>query len=294
LPDGEDEKVLPLWDHFAELTSRLRLWITTFIVATMVFLVLPADLSFLRNPLGLYRPLIATILVSVRNRLLPSNVQLIAGTFTAPIFLYLIASAVLGFAVSIPVLSFQVYKFVNPALREPERKSAYPFAIGFSILFSIGAAFGFFLLLPLVITGSLFFFTYTGAAPIVRIDDFYNLFFTTVASALSFTLPLLFVLSVKYKVLATSTLTRRRKYLWIGVYIFTGLITPEGNPVSDIVLFIPIILLIEGSLRLAKRYDRNQTGSEKESENVILRCSFCNGPIDSGGVFCGRCGRSRI
>jgi sec-independent protein translocase protein TatC len=288
-----EQKVLPLWDHVSELANRLRIWVTSFIIATVVFMVLPANLSFLSNPLGLYRPFITLVLQDIRLRILPSNVQLIAGTFTAPILLYFIASAVFGFTVTVPILAYQVYRFIDPALTKTERGSAYPFVAGFSVLFVGGALFGFFILTPLVVWGSLFFFGFTGAAAIVRIDDFYNLvFFTTVASAFAFTLPVFLVLLVKFDILDVRLFTKNRKYLWVVVYIVASLVTPDSNPISDIILFVPVIALVEGALFVSKKYEKNRASRPQATDISVLRCPYCNGPIDAGGIFCGRCGKS--
>jgi sec-independent protein translocase protein TatC len=295
LVDNPGQKVLPLLDHVSELANRLRIWITSFIIATVVFMLLPANFSFFSNPLGLYRPFITVVLQDIRVRVLPSNVQLIAGTFTAPILLYFIASAIFGFTVTVPLLAYQVYKFVDPALTRSERGSAYPFVTGFSLLFIGGAVFGFFILTPLVVWGSIFFFGFTGAAAIVRIDDFYNLvFFTTVASAFAFTLPVFLVLLSKFGILDVKLFTRNRKYLWVVVYIVASLVTPDSNPISDIILFVPVIALVEGALLVSRRYEKSRPPSPQETEITVLRCSYCNGPLDAGGIFCGRCGKSRV
>ena len=290
-----EEQAVPLWDHITELSKRIRVWITAFIIATIFFLLAPGDTSFLANPLGLYRPFITDVLQVIRTRTLPSNVQLIAGSFTAPIMLYFVASAVFGFIVTVPVLAYEVYKFVNPALTRRERESASPFVLGFSILFLAGALFGFFVMTPLVVWSSLYFFSFTGAVSLIRIDDFYNLvFFTTVASGLAFTLPVFLVLLVKFNIVQTNLFTKNRLYLYIVVYVLTGVVTPDGNPVTDILLFMPIILLIEGALLVARRYDKQKPAEGRWIDVDFLKCVFCKGPIDAGGVFCGRCGRSRV
>lgn len=290
-----EEQAVPLWDHITELSKRIRVWITAFIIATIFFLLAPGDTSFLANPLGLYRPFISDVLQAIRARTLPSNVQLIAGSFTAPIMLYFVASAVFGFIVTVPVLAYEVYKFVNPALTHSEKKSASPFVLGFSILFLAGALFGFFVMTPLVVWSSLYFFGFTGAVSLIRIDDFYNLvFFTTIASGLAFTLPVFLVLLVKFNIVQTRLFTKNRLYLYIAVYVLTGVVTPDGNPVSDILLFTPIILLIEGALLVARRYDKQKPAESQRVDVDFLKCTLCNGPIDAGGVFCGRCGRSRL
>ena len=291
--DGKDQKILPIWEHVGELANRVKIWITSFIITTLVFLLLPADFSFLSNPLGLYKPFIAVILQAIKNRILPPNVQLIAGTFTAPILLYFLASAVFGFTVTLPLLAYQIYKFVDPALTKGEKGSAYPFVTGFTILFVGGGLFGFFILTPLVVWGSLFFFGFTGASPVVRVDDFYNLvFFTTVASAFAFTLPVFLVLLAKFGILDVKLFTKNRKYLWAVVYIIASLVTPDSNPVSDIILFVPVIALVEGALFVSKRYEKREPAMTTVAQVTIPRCVYCNGKLDPSRIFCGLCGKS--
>ncbi len=293
--NASKEKILPLWDHVAELAKLLKVWIYTFVVATLAFMILPADLSFLSNPLGNYRPLVSIILIGIRDRLLPSTVQLIAGDFTAPIELYVLTSVTIGFGVSVPVLAYEIHRFVDPALRPEERESVYPFVTAFSLLFVIGCLFAFFVLLPFVVFGTLIFLGYTGAAPLVNINDFYSLvFFTILITGVSFTLPVFVVLLVKFGIIDSKILKKRRIYVWAATYILTAIITPDGGPLADFALFVPIILLIEGSFLVARRYDKEPKPRQPFLDRSILRCTFCGGPIDSGGVFCGRCGKSRI
>ncbi|TMI23468.1 hypothetical protein E6H36_10230 [Candidatus Bathyarchaeota archaeon] len=296
MPDDRgDAKVLPLWEHVIELANLLRTWVYTFILASMAFMVIPADLSFLKDPLAFYNPLVSVILLTLKNRLLPSNVQLIAGSFTAPIELYVIASVVLGFAVSLPLLAFKVYRFVDPALKPSERQSVYPFTAAFSLLFVAGVLFGFLILLPFIVIGTLIFLPVVGAAPFVNIEDFYTLvFFTLLTTGFAFTLPVFVVLLVKFQIIGTSGITKRRVWVWVGTYILTAVITPDGGPIADVALFIPIIILLEGSLLVARRYEKRHPLPEKKREHEALKCRFCNGVIDPEGVFCGLCGKSRL
>src|SRR5437870_8065395 len=118
---------------------------------------------------------------------------------------------------------------------------------------------------PLGVWSSLYFFGFTGAISLIRIDDFYNLvFFTTVASGLAFTLPVFLVLLVRFNIVSTKLFTKNRLYLYIAVYVLTGVVTPDGNPVSDILLFTPIILLMEGALLVARRYDKQQPAESQK------------------------------
>ena len=282
MPEDElHERVQPLWDHISELSRRAKVWIYSFVISTLLYLLIPSDLSFLQNPFQGYHPIITAILLGIKTRLLPSQYTLIGGTVTTPLEIILVAAAVFGFATSVPVLAYEIYKFIDPAIKPNEKQSVYPFVAAFSILFFVGGAFAFFVLLPFV------FFIYA--------DQFYNLiFFVIVAAGFAFTIPVFFVLLVKLHVLGTKMLTKNRKYVWAVTLILTAIASPDGGPLADIALFVPIIILLEGSIWYAKRYEKGREEEEPKSMTIRTTCIFCGGDMDAGGVFCGRCGKSRF
>ncbi len=295
MPDeGNSEKVLPLWDHIGELSRRIKVWIYAFLAATLFFLVFPADPSFFRNPFQLYPPLITVVLKGIRERLLPSQYTLIGGTVTAPLEIIVVGAAVFGFATSVPVLAYEIYKFVDPAIKPTERQSLYPFVAAFSVLFVAGALFAFFVLLPFVFLFSLPFFNAVGFSTFIYADDFFNLiFFVLVASGFAFTIPVIFVLLVKLHVMGTSALRKNRKYVWAATLVATAVASPDGGPLADIALFVPMIILIEGAMWFAKRYEKEDAAGVRSSSGET-KCPYCGGQMDPGGIFCGLCGKARI
>jgi len=289
------EKVLPLWDHISELSKRVKIWIYSFVIATLFYLAVPSDLSFLQNPFQVYHPIITAILAGIRTRLLPPQYILIGGTVTTPLELIVVGSAVFGFTTSIPVLAYEMYKFVDPAIKASEKQSVYPFVTAFSILFLVGAAFAFLVLLPFIFLFSLPFFQAVGISTFIYADQFYNLvFFVIVLSGFAFTIPVFFVLLVKLHVLGTKMLTKNRKYVWASILVLTAIASPDGGPLADVALFVPIIILLEGAIWYAKRYEKGRVDDEVKTAPIETTCSFCAGSLDPGGVFCGRCGRARL
>lgn len=291
----EGEEVLPLWDHISELSRRIKVWIYAFVISTLFFLIFPADpVSFFQNPFQTYRPLITEVIKGIRERLLPPQYTLIGGTVTSPLEIIVVGAAVFGFATSVPILAYEIYKFVDPAIKPTERQSLYPFVAAFSILFISGALFAFFVLLPFVFLFSLPFFSAVGFSTFIYADDFFNLiFFVLVASGFAFTIPAIFVLLVKLHVMGTSALRKNRKYVWAITLIATALASPDGGPLADIALFVPMIILIEGAMWFAKRYEKDDVigAGSKMGET---KCSYCGGQIDPGGIFCGLCGKARV
>jgi len=289
------EKVLPLWDHISELSRRVKIWIYSFFAATLFYLIAPSDLTFLQNPFQVYHPIITAILNGIRTRLLGSQYTLLPTTVTTPLELIVVGSAVFGFATSIPVLAYEMYKFVDPAIKANEKQSVYPFVAAFSILFLVGASFAFFVLLPFIFYFSVPFFQALGLPNVIFADQFYNLvFFVIVLSGFAFTIPVFFILLVKLHVLGTKMLTKNRKYVWAATLVLTAIASPDGGPLADVALFVPIIILLEGAIWYAKRYEKGRGEDEGKPMSLETTCNFCGGDMDAGGVFCGRCGKARI
>ena len=299
MSDGNDrDKPIPIWDHVNELSARLKKWVYAFFISTVLLLVLPGDLSFFKNPFQLYHPLITVILLTIRNRLLPSDYTLIGPTVTTPLEIIVVGAAVFGFGISLPVLAYELYKFVDPAIRPNERQSLYPFVTAFTLLFVAGTLFAFFVLIPFVFLFSIPFFNSVGIATFIDADQFYNLvFFIIVLTGLAFTLPLIFVILVKLHLMGTAALRKNRKYVWAFTLVATALASPDGGPLADVALFVPMIILIEGAIWFAKRYEKGDltiSPSRPSSETLPAKCTYCGGAFDPGGLFCGICGRARI
>jgi sec-independent protein translocase protein TatC len=245
--------------HFAELAKRLKVVIYTFIIATIVMLALPGNMDFLAT-LSNYQPLVSVFLRTVRDITLPQNVQLIAIDITDPITLYFIAALVFSIGITMPVLAYEIYKFVDPALHQQEKKAVYPFVTVVSALFIGGATFGFFVLFPAFVFSMFPFFSAVGAEMIFSIMDFYNMFFfTIIISGVIFTIPAFFVLLVKSRVIHTSMFSQKRKYVYLGIVVLAMLITPGATPQGNFFLSIAFIALFEISMFMGKRYEPKPT-----------------------------------
>jgi sec-independent protein translocase protein TatC len=251
-----EEVVNNFWGHFAELAKRLKVVIYTFIIATIVMLVLPGKTDFFVMT-GDYQPLMSVFLRTIREMTLPQDVQLIAIDMADPIMLYFFAALVFSIGITMPVLAYEIYKFVDPALYKHEKKAIYPFVAVVSVLFIIGALFGFFVLFPAFVFSMFPFFTAVGAEMIFSIMNFYNmLFFTIIIGGVIFTIPAFFVLLVKFGVIHTNMFSQKRKYVYLGIVVLAMLITPGATPQGNLFLSIALIALFEISMFAGKRYER--------------------------------------
>lgn len=291
------ERVGTFWEHLNELAVRLKVVLYSLFVTTVFFMVFPANTSFLKDPFAFYDPLIALVLQQVVRDALPRQIQLIAGEFTAPLEIYLIASVLLGVAASTPVIAYEVYRYIDPALYPEERRAIYPFVTSFTILFLIGAGFGYKFLAPFMLWAMIPFFRLTNAIPIIYVMDFYNLVLvTTLVSGFAFTLPVFFVLLVRFGILKTSYITTRRRYVYAALYIVTAVLTPDGGPIADLALFVPMAILLELSVLVGKRYEKNggQVYRRQGAKAVYIKCKFCGGLMENPSGFCPVCGKAQV
>jgi sec-independent protein translocase protein TatC len=150
-----------------------------------------------------------------------------------------------------------------PALYLHERKAISPFLATFTILFAIGVVFGYKVLAPFILWGMVPFFILTSALAIITAMDFYNLvFITTIVSGFSFTMPAFFVQLVRSGIIKTSYVTTRRRYIYAASYIIYAIVTPDGERLPDIPLFVPMAALLEVAVYFGRSYEKEHAGQQ--------------------------------
>ena len=284
------------WGHITEFIQRMKVVLGTFIVALLVMLVLPSNSDFFAMTNN-YKPLMSVILTYIANMFLPSDAQLYAASMSDPITLYVYAALVFAIGITLPVFAYEAYKFVVPALHPHEKKAMFPYVSGVTILFIFGAMFGFFFLAPSFIQGFFPFYSAVNAIKLFPIMDFYNMvFFTIIVSGLLFTIPVFFVLLVKYNIIKTKMVTGKRKYIYAGLAIAAMLISPGATPSGDLYLFIALALLFEVSIAVGKRFEHNVDPSVQPYIQAKLfpnpTCRFCKSVTELNASFCPQCHRS--
>jgi sec-independent protein translocase protein TatC len=291
--NSSKNKEMTFWEHTAELANRLKIVLYTLIFSTVLMMILPANLTFINNPFEFYDPLVAVILRKIKEQILPAEFRLIGLEVTSPIELYVVASFLIGLAITAPVFAYEIFRFIDPALYPDERRAAYPFVTSFLVLFIVGIFFGYWLLTPVLMRAMLPFFIAVGAEPIISIMDFYTLVFvTTIMTGAIFTFPVFFILLVRYGIIGTQILTKNRKYLYVALFIITAIVTPDGGPLADIILFIPIVLLVEAGIFFARRYEKKGEIRRLPWFAQETKCKFCGRTMPSDVTFCPNCGRS--
>jgi len=282
-------------EHLIELRDRLKIVAISYVVALIFWLAFPSNITLTSISTiltGEYKPVISIILEQTVS-LTGGIFKIIPGRLVSPLEIYFIAAALVAFITVIPVIGYEIYAYVNPALYPQERRLVWPFLTAFIGLFAMGAFFSYFIVVPLIIRFMAIFADIIGIPPELRLieaGDYYMFVFSTVGSmGLLFTAPAIFVLLVRLGILSSNILSRNRIYFYGILYIIIAFITPDGWLVGNTVLFLPLVIMMEISLLIAKRIERRREAGFYSAPN----CKFCAAVIPEGAIFCPNCGRSQ-
>ncbi len=256
---------MSFWEHLDEFLARMRIIFITVIVSGLFIGFFPANPRGLLDPAGGYEPIIAVIMHRIRFDLLPSEAALIAGGLMDTAYVYVALAFLIGVAVSSPLIGYQIFAFVTPALYPKEKKHIGKFLAAFLLLFIFGIVIAYLAILPLTMRIILWFIESGGAEPLINIKDFYAMVITLIiGSGLLYTVPVLLILLVQIGILPADFIEGKRKIIYVAILVITAVITPDPTIVTDIIILVPFLLLFETSVLIAKRVERN-----KPSENEV-------------------------
>jgi Sec-independent protein secretion pathway component TatC len=274
---------LNVMEHLDELKHRLKIAFLSYAGILAVFLLAPAEPSKAITFTGTYVPFVAFFLARVKIDLLPAGWILMANNISEPLEVYIV---VLAAVFSSPIFAYETMRFITPALTEREKGLLYPFVVSASALFAVGVLFGYFLLAKFLFIAMAPFIATVQATPIIDVSNFYFIVFLTVGtSGIAFTSPIYVFMLIRFRVLSPQTYRKNRVIIWVIVYIATAIITPDGGPVLDLILFVPIIVMLELAVWLGGRSIKK---GEPQEEG---RCKYCGAKL-GGATFCPSCGRS--
>lgn len=289
----------PFSEHIEELRRRVKTVAYSFLIIFLVVILFPASpLLSIQNP-GQYlnltfleNTLIARFLGQVVHDLLPAGWGLIAATGIGEgMEVYFVAALILTVAMDMPIIAFETYRFIDPALSESERGLIYPFVASTSALFVTGLLFGYFFLAKFLVAALGPFFVATGISPQIDATAFYYVVFLIIGSTgVSFTSPVFVYTLIRLRVVEADFFSRNRVVIWFVIWVVTGLfLTPDGGPLLDLVIFVPIVALVETAVALGRRSVRGAPARPKKGGIV---CPACGKALPRPMLFCDYCGKS--
>ncbi len=160
-------------------------------------------------------------------------------------------SVIFGILISLPVIFYQFWKFVLPALKKNEKKFFYILLPVSLLLFYAGILFCFFVVLPLGIRFLLNFGS-PELEPMISLGYYISFLLALLLPfGLIFELPLVLNLMVKLKILSVKRIVSVRKYVIVLIFLVGAILTPP-DVITQILLALPLIILFETSILIAK------------------------------------------
>ena len=167
-----------------------------------------------------------------------------------------------GFALSLPFILYFFSSFVAPGLTDRERALLRPACLGAIVLFVLGATFSFFILVPAALRASIIFNEMLGFAPLWTAASYYGLLtWMVLGVGIAFQFPLVLLILVYLEVLSHAQLVAFRKYSVILFLCIGAVVTPTTDPVTFIVLALPMSILYEIAVKGAARMERRRADS---------------------------------
>nr|WP_024966069.1 Sec-independent protein translocase subunit TatC [Pantoea sp. IMH] len=233
------EDTQPLISHLIELRKRL---LNCIIAVIAIFLCL----AYFSN--DIYQLVSAPLI-----RQLPAGASMIATDVASPFFTPIKLTMIVSVFLAVPLILYQVWAFVAPALYQHERKLVMPLLFSSSFLFYTGMAFAYFIVFPLAFG----FFAKTAPQGVLIATDINNyldfVMALFMAFGVSFEVPIAIVLLCWTGVTSPEDLKKKRPYVLVGAFVVGMVLTPP-DVLSQTLLAIPMYCLFEVGVFFSRFY----------------------------------------
>lgn len=241
---------MPFLDHLEELRWRLfKVMIALAIGFVIGFALLSTESISLLD--YLQRPLQATI---------PQ--QLVYTSPTDPFNVVISASLGFGFLLAFPIICYQIWAFLSPALYKNEKRVVIPTMMGAGLLFGVGVAFAFYFVLPVTLR---FLTTFQTEAftPMLEVKRYFGfLFGMCLAFGASFELPIAMLGLTAFGAVTPMMFKKFRRHAFVGCIALAALITP-GDAITALgMMTVPLYFLYEGGIVLSSVVHRRRVKAE--------------------------------
>jgi len=167
---------------------------------------------------------------------------------------------------SLPLILFQIYAFVLPAFSPRERKTALPLMLMVPVLFIAGVAFGYFVVLDRAVD-FLQNFNDDSFDILLRANDYFKFAVLFLAGiGLLFQIPVGVLAVTRLGILTPKQLAQNRGYVILGIAVLAAVATPTPDPITMSFAMVPLIVLFELSILVARWIDRIKPPPEAEDE----------------------------
>ncbi|MDA0341219.1 MAG: twin-arginine translocase subunit TatC [Proteobacteria bacterium] len=261
MPAGDfEESKMPLLDHLVELRQRLLYSFIGMIVAFILCYSVAGHIyNFLVQPL-------ADATAGQEGR------RMIFTALHEAFFTQIKVAFFAAMCISFPIVAVQFWGFISPGLYKNEKKAFLPFLAATPVLFVVGAAMVYYLVIPLAWRFFLSFETPGGDGTLPmelepKVDQYLSLVMRLIfAFGVCFELPVLIVLLAKVGIVSSDGLKAKRKYAVLIAFVVAAVLTPP-DVISQVLLAVPVIILYEISI-LCARFIEKHRGDPADDEGA--------------------------
>ncbi len=245
-PSGE----MGIIDHLSELRKRIFVIVVVFLTVTVVGFNFSDDLVAL---------LVAKAKVIGYEMIYISPGEL----FTQ----YIRMAIVGGFVFSSPVILFETWLFIKPALKKKEKTTVFLSLMAGLVCFVLGALFAYFIVVPITLTFFMSVDQFDSVQATITIQNFLSFVLSTLITfGIIFEMPVVTILLSELGLLKTEWLTKSRKVVIVVIFIIAAIITPP-DVVSQILVAIPMLLLFEVSVIISKVIRKRKKKHEDDDDD---------------------------
>lgn len=166
-----------------------------------------------------------------------------------------------GIAIAMPVILWQIWRFVTPGLYPHEKRYAVPFVVSALVLFVLGAALAYYTL-----PRALDFLVRIGGDDLVTAfapGKYFSLItYMMLAFGIGFEFPILLIFLQMAGIVSAAALRGFRRYAIVGITILVAVITPSGDPISLLMLSVPMVVFYEASIIAGRVIERRRAADE--------------------------------
>lgn len=241
-----DGKEMSVWDHVSELRGRLFKALISLVLTTAAsFLFSQYTIELLTRPVG-------------------GPDKLIAIEVTENIGVFMRVSLLSGFILALPYILFQILAYVTPGLYPNERRMVYLSIPIATLLFILGVAFAYFVMLPAALP---FLISFLVVKTTPRLSNYIN-FVTNLMFwiGVAFETPLLVFGLAKFKIVTAQVLLKQWRFAVVIIAVIAAVVTPTVDPVNMSLLMLPLFAIYMLSVLFAMLAQPKDTDQNTETK----------------------------
>ena len=234
-----NDKKLTFLGHLGELRQRLIRCVIAVVIASIISFVF-------------FKPIFYYLILPA------GDINLVYIEMTEMIGTIMKVCLTSGIILAMPYLTYQLLMFVSPALTRKEKRYVYLILPWIALMFVGGVAFGYFILIPPA-TRFLITFGSDIAVPQIKIGNYISIVSRLLlAIGLAFEMPVVTTFLARLGIITSKWLASKRKIAIISAFILAAIITPTFDPINQSLVAVPLIILYEMSIWLAKLVQRKE------------------------------------